>query len=387
MPSHIKKKRLIVNHETIDEKHNQIIQQMNRDESEQIPFLERQKEEYKTRLHSYQHDQIDEIMDCKDKIKEIKQQIQEIKRRKTEYLLENSRYVFGYFEDKKKIANPMNSGQGEKTKQILNSFFKIQDKSVDSRYDPTQQRYNQSKQLYQKYWRNVNRNLIGGIQDYIITADACKVCRQGDLISQEEEGILICNNRNCGAFVAHIVDSERPTYKDPPNEPSYNPYDRSNHFKEILSQFQAKETTVIPQSVIEDIYNRIKKERITDMSEINYNKMREILKQLGYNRYFEHVQYINSIFGIKPPTMSEELQETLCILFIEIQEPWAIHCPMNRTNFFSCAYILYQLCVLLDQNQYLPYIPLMKDREKQLEQDLIWKKVCESLDWEFIPTV
>jgi len=45
------------------------------------------------------------------------------------------------------------------------------------------------------------------------------------------------------------------------------------------------------------------------------------------------------------------------------------------------------LCMLLDQTQYLPFIPMMKDREKQLEQDMIRKKVCEDLDWEFFPTV
>jgi hypothetical protein len=30
---------------------------------------------------------------------------------------------------------------------------------------------------------------------------------------------------------------------------------------------------------------------------------------------------------------------------------------------------------------------MMKDREKQLEQDMVWKKVCETLDWEFVATV
>ncbi|NBO50188.1 MAG: hypothetical protein EBU80_10805, partial [Chitinophagia bacterium] len=121
-----------------------------------------------------------------------------------------------------------------------------------------------------------------------------------------------------------------------------------NHFKEILSQFQAKETTQIPPEIIEKIRNRIKKERITDLREITYDKMREILKKLQLNKYFEHIQYINSLLGIKPPLMSEELHETLCVLFIEIQGPWAIHCPPNRTNFFNYAYALYQLCTLLD---------------------------------------
>ena len=53
---------------------------------------------------------------------------------------------------------------------------------------------------------------------------------------------------------------------------------------------------------------------------------------------FEHIQYINSMFGIKPPVMNEELHETLCVLFIEIQKPWAVHCPPNRTNFFNYTY-------------------------------------------------
>ena len=154
-----------------------------------------------------------------------------------------------------------------------------------------------------------------------------------------------------------------------------------------MSQFQAKETTQIPEEVIEAIRARIKKERITYTSELTYDKMRDILRKLNLNKYFEHIQYINSIFGIKPPIMNEELHETLCVLFIEIQKPWALHCPANRTNFFNYTYTLYQLCVLLDQTQYLPYIVLMKDVDKQREQDQIWKKVCQDLDWEFIPSV
>jgi hypothetical protein len=184
-----------------------------------------------------------------------------------------------------------------------------------------------------------------------------------------------------------IVDHSKPSNKEPPNEVSYTAYIRLNHFKEILSQFQAKETTQIPNDVIQLIKNRIKKERIDDFSTINYGKMRDILKKLGLNKYFEHIQYINSILGIKPPIMNEQLIETLCVLFIEIQQPWAKHCPANRSNFFNYAYTLYQLCVLLDQNQYLPYISLLKDRDKQIEQDMTWKLVCNDLRWEFIPTV
>ena len=366
---------------TIDEKHTELLNLFYENEMETIPRLLAEKERLKAIIPTLQDHQIDAYMEIRDKILDIKSKIKELKQEKKKYLLDNSKYIFNYFEEKKKIS----SGDNNQNVKILNSFFKIKGKS-DETSDLNSEKYSQSKKIFQNYWRNVNNEVIH-IQDYVIPSDICEECRKGELIPQEDEGILICNNNECGKYITYIIDSSKPTNKEPPNEVSYTAYIRLNHFKEILSQFQAKETTQIPEEVIEAIRARIIKERITDMSLINYDKMRDILRKLGLNKYFEHIQYINSIFGIKPPIMNEELHETLCVLFIEIQKPWATHCPANRTNFFNYTYTLYQLCVLLDQTQYLPYIPMMKDREKQLEQDMIWKKVCKDLDWEFFASV
>jgi hypothetical protein len=366
---------------TIDEKHTEMLNQFYENENELIPKLLEEKTRLKSMISNLKEHEIDTYMDIRDKIQNINSQIKELKQQKKKYLLDNSKYIFKYFEEKKKIS----SGDNNKNVKVLNSFFKI--KAIDDETSNlNSDKYYQSKKLYQNYWRNVNNEIIN-IQDFVVQSDICEQCRKGELIPQDEEGILICNNNECGKFITYIIDNSKPTNKEPPNEVSYTAYIRLNHFKEILSQFQAKETTQIPEEVIEAIRSRIKKERIKDMSLINYDKMREILRKLGYNKYFEHIQYINSIFGIKPPIMNEELHETLCVLFIEIQKPWATHCPANRTNFFNYTYTLHQLCVLLDQTQYLPYIPMMKDREKQLEQDMIWKKVCKDLDWVFFPSV
>jgi len=366
---------------TIDEKHTEMLNTFHEIETIKIPDLIKKKDQLKDQIPKLKENEIDLYMDIKDKIIAIQKEIKELRHQKKHYLLDNSKYIFEYFEEKKKIS----SGDNNQNVNILNSFFKIKATSNDAS-NPNSDKYSQSKKTYQNYWRNVN-NEITNIQDFIIASDVCEICYKGELIPQDEEGIMICNNPGCGKFITYIIDSSKPTNKEPPNEVSYTAYIRLNHFKEILSQFQAKETTQIPEEVIEAIKSRIKKERIQDMSLINYDKMRDILRKLGLNKYFEHIQYINSLFGIKPPIMNEELHETLCVLFIEIQKPWAVHCPANRTNFFNYTYTLYQLCVLLDQTQYLPYIPMMKDREKQLEQDMIWKKVCNDLDWEFCPTV
>jgi Poxvirus Late Transcription Factor VLTF3 like len=373
------------NPNTIDEKHTEMLNLFHEIETTTIPNLLAEKTRLKDLIPTLKDHQIDEYMDIRDKILAIQVQMRSLKSQKKQYLLENSKYIFDYFEQKKQISNTSNLTN--QNANVLNTFFKIKSATQNPEAaNPNSDKYSQSKKAYRNYWRNVN-NEITNIQDFVINSDVCEICHKGELIPQDEEGILICNNQGCGKFITYIIDSSKPTNKEPPNEVSYTAYIRLNHFKEILSQFQAKETTQIPEEVIDAIKARIKKERILDMSLINYDKMRDILRKLGLNKYFEHIQYINSLFGIKPPIMNEELHETLCVLFIEIQKPWAVHCPANRTNFFNYTYTLYQLCVLLDQTQYLPYIPMMKDREKQLEQDMIWKKVCNDLDWEFCPTV
>ena len=366
---------------TIDEYHSQLLQQFQEIETKTIPDLIKKKKYYQKQMKSFNNLNIDKYLDNRDAIKEINKEIVQLRKKKNDYLLNNAKYIFEYFEEKKKIA----SGKNNQNVSKVHSFFKIK-KEEEQNINNISKDTGKIKQIYQKYWKNV-RNEIANIQDFVVPTDICQYCRKGELIVQEDEGIYICNNQLCGRFVTAIIESSKPLNKEPPNEVSYTAYIRLNHFKEILSQFQAKETTQIPDEVIQAIRNRIKKERIIDKKELTYNKMREILSNLDLTRYFEHIQYINSLFGIKPPVMSEELHETLCVLFIEIQQPWAIHCPPGRTNFFSYAYTLYQLCVLLDQTQYLPYIPLLKDRTKQIEQDMIWKKVCDTLGWCFIPTV
>jgi hypothetical protein len=368
---------------SIDIKHTEMLDRFEKIETDIIPNLKKEKEELKEKVSILKEHELDEFMKIKDRVNEIQQELKELKFEKKKYLLNNSKIVFDYFEQKQQISNDSNTIN--QNTNVLNSFFKIKAINEDAG-SLDSGKYNKSKKSYMKYWNNVN-NEITNIHDYVVRTDICNSCFKGELIPQDEEGIMICNNSQCGKFIAYIVDNSKPTNKEPPNEVSYTAYIRLNHFKEILSQFQAKETTQIPDEVIDNIRARIKKERISDMSIINYDKMRDILRKLGYNKYFEHIQYINSMFGIKPPVMNEELHETLCVLFIEIQKPWAVHCPPNRTNFFNYTYTLYQLCVLLDQTQYLPYIPMMKDREKQLEQDMIWKKVCNDLDWEYFPTV
>jgi len=293
-----------------------------------------------------------------------------ITKKKNDYFLNNSIELFDYFECKQKIEKNKNP------KKIINSFFKIKD-NEDMNED--HEKLNESIKNYMKK----NNFFHTNINTYTYNYSNCKNCNVGEMIKVVHEGMILCNN--CFISEIYLVDNDKPTYKEPPKEISFYAYKRINHFREILSQFQAKETTDIPKDIIINIKKQIKKERI-ELSELTNKKTKDILKKLGYNKYYEHIPFIKDRLGIKPPVMTPKLEETLCNLFMDIQIPYSKFCPNDRVNFLNYYYTLYKLCELLGENKYLPYFPMLKD-QKKIEQDEIWKKICNELKWEFISTL
>ena len=165
-------------------------------------------------------------------------------------------------------------------------------------------------------------------------------------------------------------------------------YKRINHFNEWLAQFQAKEAIEIPDQILIDLRNEFHKLKIKNVDEISKAKVKQSLKKLKYNKYYEHVTHItNLLTGIKPPSMSQNLEEQLRNMFRDIQIPFEIHKPENRSNFLSYSYCLYKFCELLGHDDLLCHFPLLKSREKLHQQDKIWQGICQSLSWQYIATV
>lgn len=213
----------------------------------------------------------------------------------------------------------------------------------------------------------------------------CAECEK-EMIFSANEAIFTCTE--CGYQQFILVDSDKPSYKDPPREVSYYAYKRINHFNEWLAQFQAKESTEIPQEVYEAICAELKKERILDYRTLARQKVREILKKLKFNKYYEHVPHIiNRLNGQNAPVMSREVEEKLRYMFKEIQPSFQKNCPKDRSNFLSYSYVLYKFCELLDLDEYLPSFPLLKNRDKLYIQDKIWELICHDLSWQFIRSV
>ena len=244
----------------------------------------------------------------------------------------------------------------------------------------------QRSDIYKKYLKEVEDGYDYAPKDRDVHETPCKQCgtmysRTFDEAASEE----IC--RECGA-VEYILGDEVGFKEEQEIEKHiiYS-YKRENHFNEWISQFQAKESTTVPEDVIAKLRTEFRKQKVRDLSEITHEKVKALLKKLNYAKYYEHVPYIATIVsGITPPTMPQALEDKLRLMFHAIQAPFEKHKPLNRKNFLSYSFVLYKMCELLDHDEYLPCFPLLKSREKLYIQDQIWEKICNELRWEFIRT-
>tara|TARA_B100001093_G_C26797325_1_gene1001745 strand:- start:376 stop:1596 length:1221 start_codon:yes stop_codon:yes gene_type:complete len=342
---------------------------------------------------------IDKKMELLDDINKLKKIILNIEsnREEIDYLLDTGNILFNYAD------NSVNNTPVKKT--TVNNFRKkIAEKSVMEYFnnnskvkkEPEKQEQEQDKldnestykskaKMYEDYLLLTDENFDNLNIEKTKTVDFCEVCNIEKTLYMSE-GKMICSG--CGDETFILIDSDKPSYKEPPREISYFAYKRINHFNEWLAQFQAKESTDIPQDVYNQIISELKKERIEDMKTLTPHKLREILKKLKKNKYYEHVPHIiNRLNGEPPPTISRETEEELRRMFKEIQIPFHKFCPKSRKNFLSYSYVLHKFVQLLELDEFTECFILLKSREKLHQQDQIWKEICNYLLWQYIPSV
>lgn len=359
----------------------------------------------------------DEYKTMCEELEELEQQVARLQKddERLDYFLKVGDILFNYYDSQEKIASGKHVGTTKsnsklKTPQnsVLNYFAsngatshvserKVYSENVDVRVKLKKKKARdiedsdglQRDKALEKYLSIIEPTSIKGgiLPGSGIEPDfgACPHC-ETEMVFYHNEATLGCPA--CGYQDFILVDSEKPSYKDPPREISYFAYKKINHFNEWLAQFQAKESTEIPNDVYENILTEIKKERITDPRTLKPQKLREILKKLHLNKFYEHIPHIlHRMNAFCAPTMSREMEDKLRYMFKEIQPSFIRHCPRGRSNFLSYSYVLYKFCQLLELDDFLPCFPLLKSHEKLYMQDNIWQKICSDLGWEFIRTI
>ena len=395
-----------------------------------VKSSKRSNPEARTTLDAIHNQKVQNMLEQKDNISAYKQELAYLKKRITEtasdidiwrlereaenlekkiksiesdsdlmdYYLRTGDILYNYYDIQDKIQRGTSSFNSAKAKPgsilaILEEFAEIsQDKEeyeVEEQKNtviaPPVQKTLQRNQLLNDYLQledpSMARNTVEEYDDLWTTCEQCG----NEMIMCLNEANLTCSK--CGHQEFILVDSDKPSYKDPPREVCYYAYKKINHFNEWLAQFQAKESTEIPSDIYDAIMVQLKKERITNMGSLKPTKLREILRTMKCSKYYEHIPHIiNRLNGQNAPFMSREDEEKLRHMFREIQPSFKKHCPKGRRNFLSYGYVLYKFCELLEMDEYLSCFPLLKNRDKLYLQDKTWQKICKDMGWGYIST-
>jgi hypothetical protein len=386
---HKKKKDKNVN-TTLDMRHKQKMNYFDKKRNE-LPKLKELLERKKKELSQFESknycditfNDISKKAELKSSIQNIETQIYNIENNidEMDYYADTVNLLCDYYdiiEDDGTVNNTNNNNSGGVS--IMDFLNKKKEKKNDTDNNPNKGKSRAT--IYDKYLL-----ITDGCRLKKSEYSCIKYCNNCNIekILSATDGMYICTK--CGDCEMAIVESDKPNYKDPSKDTSTYAYKRINHFNEWLNQFQAKESTEIPKDVYDKVLIEINRLRITNLASLSASKMRKILKKLRLNKYYEHIPHIiNKLNGLPPPKLTRETERKLRLMFREIQEPFTIYRPKGRKNFLSYSYILHKFCELLELDEFLPCFPLLKSHEKLLQQDKVWKKICDHVNWEFYPS-
>jgi len=261
-----------------------------------------------------------------------------------------------------------NDHEKKESKNIL-SFLSKKNVNVE-----TPKTGKNKSELFEKYCQ-ITEGIRVNLDDGSKRIKICLECNIEKILNVAESS-YIC--QECGDMEVIILD-EDVKIKD------YSPYKRLNRFREWLNAFQAKQSPEIDDQIYRDIIEELNRKRINDLSTLNRSKMREILKKLKYNNLYEHIHYIiNKLSGLPPPKITRDMEKMFVKMFLLIQDPWMKHKPNDRKNFLSYSFVLHKFCELLELDHLLDCFPLHKQLDILMENDVIWKKICNDLNWDFI---
>ena len=276
----------------------------------------------------------------------------------------------------------------DKTGDILMNYYNIkniEDESIESKNilsflckkkqsDEKPKNKVNKTELFEKYCQ-ITEGIRVNPDDGSKRIKYCLECKIEKILNLVESS-YICPL--CGDMEVIIID-EDVQIKD------YSPYKRLNRFREWLNAFQAKQSPEIDNSIYNEIINELNRRRVTDLSTLNREKMRSILKKLKFNYLYEHTHYIiNKLTGLPPPKITRDMEKMFIRMFLMIQEPWLKYKLVDRKNFLSYGYVLHKFCELLELDHLLDCFPLHKQLDILMENDSIWKKICTYLNWDFI---
>ena len=287
------------------------------------------------------------------------------------------------------IGDFVDVGPQRDTKRVFDQYLAYVEKDEEAMVRVSLNIDNETRRnnLQESYVRRV----VPTARDLYLSSgshDHCDAC-SGRLVVDERMAQRVCTE--CGLCSPLIEDSARLLTHTEQLERGGRKafsYKRTSHFIETLASVQGRQRAFIPDDVLELVNGEISKFRMR-REDVTTAHIRGFLKRLGLSKYYDNAPLIRNIInGTTSDTIPSGIERELINRFIQIQRPFAEVIERGRKNMLRYAFISYKLLQLIPQgDQYLHLFPLLKSKVKLSQHDEVWKRICESLGWPFIPTV
>ena len=225
------KKRKGHNSITLDRKHKEMTKKFADDHSS-LPnkkiFLINLQKQYEVMCKNYKNashlsdNNIDDKFKLTKHIKELKKEIDVIEtdENRSEYYLSTLGLLSKYYNKDSAKENK----KGKLEQRSIDFFYKNKKNSVKiTKYISQTNTFNRSD-ILDEYLSKIDKN-YSGKYEYSTNESYCNKCNQEKTLINSEAS-YVC--QKCGNASFIIIDSERPSYKEPPSEISYFAYKRIN---------------------------------------------------------------------------------------------------------------------------------------------------------------
>ena len=203
-----------------------------------------------------------------------------------------------------------------------------------------------------------------------------------EMLIDYEKSTLVCTK--CGVFeyYPHYVSSYNHTIQPSRRKCIYKRYD---NFKVILNQFFYGGKRVVPDDIMETI-----RDEIHDETNILYNYtipitipiLECILKRNELTRYKDSIYFIYfKLSGIPFPNIDTEEYNTILKVFDVVSTIYDKYKPKGRKSFLNYPFVLKQILIMRNMDQYAKYIPKLKTHSKQKELERLWCLITKDPEW------
>ena len=200
----------------------------------------------------------------------------------------------------------------------------------------------------------------------------CMGCKLRKTVDYERS-TLVCTK--CGVFeyYPYYVSSCNHTMQPSRRKCIYKRYD---NFKIILNLFLYGGKRVVPDDIMETI-----RDEIHDETNILYNYtipitipiLECILKRNELTRYKDSIYFIYfKLSGVPFPHINTKEYNMMLKVFDVVSTIYDKYKPKGRKSFLNYPFVLKQILIMRNMDQYAKYIPKLKTHSKQKELERLW---------------